>query len=370
MNDVTSDSITNDVHEPVETPVREPIPGSDKVCIGVDLDGESVFVLAETSEQVAARINSRDKDAVCGLTVRVQAPPLKSALVEKMADGRWRLFCVVINGGSYDAVGFYIYLADFQRLCLEVWDYDKNGDDQGRIDAPFHAMLEIPFPEHGLVELPAGAVATQPTSQRGHHKIPAVYAATVRFVRNPFTFMPIPAFTARYPDDPQPATTLDEAVGAFHAAAQALDGGIQLAAESVRVSDAFGEPFGDVDVLVARQIHPDSSRFYRYIRELRRLFQDKSHDYGSEVSPLANLRASAEFGVAPWLAVMVRLNDKIARIKALASKGALRCEPIADSFRDIAVYAILAALLYEDEHPTPREDDYREDDYPKSTSET
>ena len=46
---------------------------------------------------------------------------------------------------------------------------------------------------------------------------------------------------------------------------------------------------------------------------------------------------------------MVRLNDKVRRLQSLATKGTLNNEAAIDSFMDIAVYALIARILYEQE---------------------
>lgn len=93
-------------------------------------------------------------------------------------------------------------------------------------------------------------------------------------------------------------------------------------------------------------------RFAAVVDEMKELHERKSKDYGVASDPLANLRASAEFGVAPWLGAAIRLNDKVQRLKSLASNGKLENESIRDSFIDIANYAVIALLLYEEEHGT------------------
>lgn len=91
------------------------------------------------------------------------------------------------------------------------------------------------------------------------------------------------------------------------------------------------------------------SRFADILKEMETLHNKKSADYGKNEDPLANLRASQSFGISPWIGCMIRLNDKVARVSSLILKGKLSNESVEDSFRDIAVYAILALVLYEEE---------------------
>jgi hypothetical protein len=98
--------------------------------------------------------------------------------------------------------------------------------------------------------------------------------------------------------------------------------------------------------------HPNSIRFHELLKELGDLHDKKSFDYGSDKDPLANVRASAEFGVPAWVGALIRLNDKIVRLKSFARKGELKNESAEDSMKDIAVYALIALILYEQEKET------------------
>lgn len=97
------------------------------------------------------------------------------------------------------------------------------------------------------------------------------------------------------------------------------------------------------------------SRFHDLLREMGELHDKKAQDYGTGEDPLANVRASTHWGIPAWVGAMVRLNDKVVRLQSLAAKGVLANEAAVDSFMDIAVYALIARILYEEEHP-PFED--------------
>jgi len=85
------------------------------------------------------------------------------------------------------------------------------------------------------------------------------------------------------------------------------------------------------------------------LKSLGILHDRKQADYGRGDDPFANVRASAEWGVKPWLGAMIRLNDKVKRLQSLAANGQLLNESALDSFDDIAVYAVIARVLYEQE---------------------
>src|SRR5712664_17156 len=56
--------------------------------------------------------------------------------------------------------------------------------------------------------------------------------------------------------------------------------------------------------------HPNSARFHEILREAGELHDKKQADYGRGQDPFANVNASAEFGVKPWIGAYIRLNDK------------------------------------------------------------
>lgn len=88
------------------------------------------------------------------------------------------------------------------------------------------------------------------------------------------------------------------------------------------------------------------ARFHAMLRELGELHDKKQADYGSDEDPFANIRASEEWGVAGWAGALMRANDKMHRLQRFVAKGELANESALDSMRDIAVYAMIAAILY------------------------
>lgn len=95
--------------------------------------------------------------------------------------------------------------------------------------------------------------------------------------------------------------------------------------------------------------HPNSARFHELLKLAGDLHDKKQMDYGKGNDPFANVRASSEWGLKPWVGAMLRLGDKVKRLQALATKGSLANEPAKDSFMDIAVYALIAHVLFEQE---------------------
>jgi hypothetical protein len=95
--------------------------------------------------------------------------------------------------------------------------------------------------------------------------------------------------------------------------------------------------------------HPNSQRFHDIMKELGDLHDKKQADYGRGDDPFANVRGSVEWGIPPWVGAMVRATDKVKRLQNFARKGELQNESVIDAFMDLAVYAIIAMVLYEEE---------------------
>lgn len=74
----------------------------------------------------------------------------------------------------------------------------------------------------------------------------------------------------------------------------------------------------------------------------------KGNDYGSEDDFLANLRASEGFGIEAWIGALVRANDKMIRLKNAAKGEYLVNESVQDSLMDLACYALLSLILFEE----------------------
>lgn len=85
--------------------------------------------------------------------------------------------------------------------------------------------------------------------------------------------------------------------------------------------------------------------YLKILDEMRALHCKKAADYGRGTDPLANVRASSEFGIPAWVGVMVRAGDKMHRIKSLIVNGSLKNESVEDSLMDLAAYAIIALTL-------------------------
>ena len=92
--------------------------------------------------------------------------------------------------------------------------------------------------------------------------------------------------------------------------------------------------------------------FHKTLAEIQEMHDRKGRDYGSQADPFANVRSSEDFGIPGWLGAVVRLNDKISRIKSFTKNGKLENEPLRDALIDLATYSAIALTLYDQGHET------------------
>lgn len=97
---------------------------------------------------------------------------------------------------------------------------------------------------------------------------------------------------------------------------------------------------------------PGDPRFKDFLWHIALLHSKKQEDYGKDKDPFANVRAATDFGVNAWVGCAIRMNDKMRRLMTAAKKGKLANESVEDSFDDLAVYAGIGKILYEEEHAT------------------
>ncbi len=96
--------------------------------------------------------------------------------------------------------------------------------------------------------------------------------------------------------------------------------------------------------------HPSSQRFHDNLKGLGVLHDRKGADYGTDADPFNNIRSSAkEWGIPAWVGAMLRATDKVRRLQKFADKGELANESVIDAFDDLAVYAVIARVMYEED---------------------
>jgi hypothetical protein len=92
-------------------------------------------------------------------------------------------------------------------------------------------------------------------------------------------------------------------------------------------------------------------RFHAALARLGELHDRKQSDYGRDMDPFANVRASEEWGTDAWIGSMMRATDKIRRLQTFARRGWLANESVLDAFDDLAVYSLIGRILFEEAHP-------------------
>jgi hypothetical protein len=103
------------------------------------------------------------------------------------------------------------------------------------------------------------------------------------------------------------------------------------------------------DSLLGPTRHPSSTAFIELLAEMQRLHESKSADYGSEDDPLANVRSGADFvNIEPWRGCMVRIADKVQRLRTFCRTGRLVHEGVRDTLLDLAAYSLLAIVLHDE----------------------
>lgn len=97
--------------------------------------------------------------------------------------------------------------------------------------------------------------------------------------------------------------------------------------------------------------HPSSRAFLDLLDEMRRLHISKSADYGSQTDPLANIRQGAEFvNIEHWRGCMVRIADKVQRLRTYCQTGRLVHEGVRDTLLDLSAYSLLAIVLFDEQN--------------------
>jgi hypothetical protein len=117
-----------------------------------------------------------------------------------------------------------------------------------------------------------------------------------------------------------------------------------------RMIDSFLQQFNAAsEALPARKTHPVSEQFFALLEELEALHGSKSADYGSETDPLANIRQGAEFvNIEAWRGCLVRIADKVQRLRTYCRTGRLVHEGVRDTLLDLANYSLLAIILHDE----------------------
>jgi hypothetical protein len=101
---------------------------------------------------------------------------------------------------------------------------------------------------------------------------------------------------------------------------------------------------------VAGSTSKGDPRFHALLDEIGKLHDKKQADYGRDDDPFANVRASSDWGVSAWVGALIRGTDKVKRLQKAAQGRTMANESVEDSMMDLAVYALIALILYREEH--------------------
>ena len=134
------------------------------------------------------------------------------------------------------------------------------------------------------------------------------------------------------------ATTEDDPVERWKEATQA-----SAAKYAARLTgDSLLEDQGD--------IRPGSREFLEVLDELRTLHLRKTMDYGVDEDALSNIRSSADVVNMPaWAGCILRISDKMHRLKAFFRRGRCEFDGVEDTLKDIACYAAIALVLHREQ---------------------
>lgn len=97
----------------------------------------------------------------------------------------------------------------------------------------------------------------------------------------------------------------------------------------------------------AAKLRPGSAEFLAVLDELRELHLKKTLDYGVDEDALSNIRTSADYvNVPAWAGCVIRMADKMHRLRAYFRRGKVEFDGIEDTLKDIAAYAAIALVLH------------------------
>lgn len=84
--------------------------------------------------------------------------------------------------------------------------------------------------------------------------------------------------------------------------------------------------------------------------EMQDLIRRKNADYTNGAGPFANFKQAEDYGVDPFHGLMVRVGDKMQRIKSFCKQGKLEVkdEGIEDALKDLIGYSLIGlGMLHE-----------------------
>lgn len=109
-----------------------------------------------------------------------------------------------------------------------------------------------------------------------------------------------------------------------------------------------GDPYAEWEpAFQTEQLRPGSREFLAVLEELKTLHLKKTLDYGVDEDALSNIRSSADIVNMPaWAGCILRISDKMHRLKAFFRRGRCEFDGIEDTLKDICCYAAIALVLH------------------------
>jgi hypothetical protein len=102
------------------------------------------------------------------------------------------------------------------------------------------------------------------------------------------------------------------------------------------------------------ELRPGSREFVEVLDEVKHLHLRKTMDYGVDDDALSNIRESADVVNMPaWAGAILRISDKMHRLKAYFRRGKCEFDGIEDTLKDICSYAAIALVLHREAATTP-----------------
>ena len=94
-----------------------------------------------------------------------------------------------------------------------------------------------------------------------------------------------------------------------------------------------------------------SERFYELLDIMKKTHDAKRHDYANPDDVFANFRTCEQAGIPAWKGCCVRIGDKFSRLMSFLKQEELKVkdESIKDTLIDLANYALICAILYDEE---------------------
>lgn len=83
------------------------------------------------------------------------------------------------------------------------------------------------------------------------------------------------------------------------------------------------------------------------LADMQTLIKAKNADYTNGAGPFANFEVASEFGVDPFQGLMLRISDKMQRVKSYCKQGDLQVkgEGVDDCFKDFIGYSLIALAM-------------------------